>query len=262
MTTQTPADSRCDLYTVLRLQRGADAEAIRHAYKLEAMHWHPGKNPADRTAAEAMFKQVAQAYEVLSNPVLREKYDRKAELPHDFLDRVDPFQLFQQAFSGLIDGENFFLDPLFEPMLFCRQGLEPLDSSKRMSTTTGPGLSLSILPAIPDRDEGVGFEDLAARSQRIADDVFLRASRRNSSSQVSDHSTPDKANSSTISPPKHDSTKLCVPSISAPGRLCSPRAHNPRQPSPSRSVSQKGSPPSVTPPRSGLSSPRKVPSKP
>ncbi|MBL8088611.1 MAG: J domain-containing protein [Chthonomonas sp.] len=64
-----------DLYATLGLSRGADDKAIKTAYRKLARKYHPDLNPNDK-AAEAKFKQVSEAYEVLSDPKKRELYDR------------------------------------------------------------------------------------------------------------------------------------------------------------------------------------------
>ncbi len=70
----TPA--KTDAYELLGLQsrQATDAE-IKKAYRKSALRWHPDKNPDDKENAEAMFKAVSEAYEVLSDPDKRSVYD-------------------------------------------------------------------------------------------------------------------------------------------------------------------------------------------
>src|ERR1700704_2989858 len=63
-----------DLYVVLGLARGATLDDIKRAYKRLARKYHPDINPGDRTAA-AHFRQISEAYETLSDPDRRQRYD-------------------------------------------------------------------------------------------------------------------------------------------------------------------------------------------
>ncbi|KAM9575682.1 dnaJ homolog subfamily B member 6 isoform 2-T2 [Guaruba guarouba] len=65
-----------DYYEVLGVQKHASAEDIKKAYRKLALKWHPDKNPDNKEEAERQFKQVAEAYEVLSDARKRELYDR------------------------------------------------------------------------------------------------------------------------------------------------------------------------------------------
>ena len=64
-----------DYYEVLEVSRNATEEEIKKAYRKKAIQYHPDKNPGDKKAEE-MFKEAAQAYEVLSNPEKRQRYDQ------------------------------------------------------------------------------------------------------------------------------------------------------------------------------------------
>lgn len=64
-----------DYYEVLGLSKGASAAEIKKAYRKLALQYHPDKNPDDKEA-EVKFKEAAEAYEVLSNPEKRQRYDQ------------------------------------------------------------------------------------------------------------------------------------------------------------------------------------------
>lgn len=68
-------DTARDYYEILGVSRDADADAIKKAYRRRAMENHPDRNPGD-AEAEARFKEAAEAYEVLSDPQKRARYDR------------------------------------------------------------------------------------------------------------------------------------------------------------------------------------------
>lgn len=67
--------SQRDFYEILGVSKQADADAIKKAYRKMAMQFHPDKNPGN-AEAEEKFREAASAYEVLSDPDKRAKYDR------------------------------------------------------------------------------------------------------------------------------------------------------------------------------------------
>ncbi|MCH5334590.1 MAG: molecular chaperone DnaJ [Alistipes sp.] len=64
-----------DYYEVLGVEKNANADEIKKAYRKAAIKYHPDKNPGDKQAEEK-FKEAAEAYDVLSNPDKRARYDR------------------------------------------------------------------------------------------------------------------------------------------------------------------------------------------
>jgi len=64
-----------DYYEVLEISKTATDGEVKKAYRKLALKFHPDKNPGD-TEAEEKFKEAAEAYEVLSNPTKRERYNR------------------------------------------------------------------------------------------------------------------------------------------------------------------------------------------
>ncbi|KAG6510290.1 dnaJ homolog subfamily B member 1-like [Zingiber officinale] len=64
-----------DYYNILNVNRNATDDELKKAYRRLAMRWHPDKNPSNKKEAEAKFKQISEAYEVLSDPDMRSIYD-------------------------------------------------------------------------------------------------------------------------------------------------------------------------------------------
>ena len=76
------ADNKRDYYEILGVQKGASEDEIKKAYRSLAKKYHPDMNPGDKTA-EVKFKEVNEAYAVLSDSDKRSKYDR---FGHDAFD--------------------------------------------------------------------------------------------------------------------------------------------------------------------------------
>src|SRR5580692_11489411 len=64
-----------DYYEVLGVQKDASEDAIKRAYRKLAREHHPDRNPGDKQA-EARFKEIQDAYDVLGDKAKREQYDR------------------------------------------------------------------------------------------------------------------------------------------------------------------------------------------
>lgn len=99
-----------DYYEILSVEKTADGEEIKRAYRRMAMKYHPDRNPGD-AAAEQKFKEAAEAYEVLSDPERKARYDQfgheglrgqQGYAAHDFsrMGVDDIFSMFQDIFGG------------------------------------------------------------------------------------------------------------------------------------------------------------------
>ena len=69
------AENKRDYYEVLGVEKGASADEIKKAYRKSAMKYHPDRNPGDKEAEEK-FKELGEAYDVLSNDDKRARYDQ------------------------------------------------------------------------------------------------------------------------------------------------------------------------------------------
>ena len=78
-----------DYYAILGIQSNATSGQIKVAYRRLALQYHPDKNPENRLA-EKKFIEIAEAYDVLSNPVKKDKYDRGLEV--DFKEEFEDFR--------------------------------------------------------------------------------------------------------------------------------------------------------------------------
>ncbi|MCB9899528.1 MAG: DnaJ domain-containing protein [Planctomycetes bacterium] len=97
-----------DYYEVLGVAKDADADAVKKAYRKLALQWHPDRHPeAEREEAAARFRKVSEAYEVLSDPEKRARYDRLGSRYHQG-ERFEPppgertmsREEFERAFGG------------------------------------------------------------------------------------------------------------------------------------------------------------------
>ncbi|KAF9663161.1 hypothetical protein SADUNF_Sadunf17G0009600 [Salix dunnii] len=68
-----------DYYKILQVDKTAKDDDLKKAYRKLAMKWHPDKNPNNKKEAEAKFKQISEAYEVLSDPQKKAVYDQYGE---------------------------------------------------------------------------------------------------------------------------------------------------------------------------------------
>jgi len=97
------ATAKRDYYEVLGVGRNAGPEELKRAYRQLAMKYHPDRNDGDK-AAEERFKEVGEAYAVLSDPEKRQRYDtfgHAAQGVPDFAFSFDSaFDLFDMFFGG------------------------------------------------------------------------------------------------------------------------------------------------------------------
>lgn len=110
-----------DYYSLLEVERKADSDAIKKAYRKLALRWHPDKNPDNKDEAERRFKLVSEAYEVLSDPNKRQIYDAHGKeglsnghsapsayaasassFPFGVFHFTDPMELFAEVFGSQI----------------------------------------------------------------------------------------------------------------------------------------------------------------
>ena len=107
-----------DYYEILGVPKDATEKDIKKAYRKLAFKWHPDKNPDNKKEAEEKFKEVNEAYTVLSDPDKRRRYDHGGFSFEDFGFNEDfnPMDIFKQFFGdkdpfanfGFGDDDDFF----------------------------------------------------------------------------------------------------------------------------------------------------------
>jgi curved DNA-binding protein len=112
-----------DYYEVLGVAREADADAIKKAYRKLALKWHPDRHQGDgREEAEQRFKRISEAYEVLSDPEKRAKYDRFGENwqhGQEFEPEAGQREMTREEFEAAFGASGGFSD--FFQQMFGRQ---------------------------------------------------------------------------------------------------------------------------------------------
>lgn len=123
-----------EYYELLGISKTATEDDVKKAYRKQALRWHPDKNPENRETAESRFKEIAEAYEVLSNKEKRELYDKYGKeglIPqstgtsesfgasgvrvHVFR---SPDDIFREFFGTFDPFQDFFSSTLFSENLF------------------------------------------------------------------------------------------------------------------------------------------------
>ncbi|GAB5590772.1 hypothetical protein Unana1_05672 [Umbelopsis nana] len=132
-----------DYYNILELESTATQQDIKKSYKRLALRWHPDKNPSNIEAAEK-FKEICQAYEILSDPEKRRLYDSRgsqASTPSPsyqdaFMRGHDPYTGFHarggpSPFMSQMRpfGGSMFGDPFDDPFFTSPFGMRGMPSS-------------------------------------------------------------------------------------------------------------------------------------
>jgi DnaJ-class molecular chaperone len=124
------ANGKTDYYDILGVSKNASSDDLKKAYRKQALEWHPDKHKDNKTAAEKRFKEINEAYQVLSDSQKRQAYDQfgsagpgqgpfaggtqsgrygpftytytttGGQNPFAGMDFGDPFEIFNEFFGG------------------------------------------------------------------------------------------------------------------------------------------------------------------
>ena len=154
-----------DYYEVLGVSKDASASEIKKAYRKLAIKYHPDKNP-DNPEAEAKFKEAAEAYEVLSNPDKKAKYDQFGHSAFDGsggfgaggMNMDDIFSQFGDIFGSAFGGQG--------------GGFGGFGGFGRQSQSRGSNLRIRVKLDLEDVAKGVEKKIKVKRKKKASDTTY------------------------------------------------------------------------------------------
>jgi molecular chaperone DnaJ len=164
-----------DYYDILGIEKSASAAEIKKAYRKMALKYHPDKNPDDKTAEEN-FKKAAEAYEVLSNPDKKARYD----------------QFGHQAFEGAggFGGGGMNMDDIFSQFgdifgsAFGGGGFSGFGGGQRQRVVKGSNLRIRVKLTLEEIANGVEKKIKVKRKVKASGTTYKTCSTCNGSGQV------------------------------------------------------------------------------
>lgn len=171
-----------DFYEILGVERKASAEEIKKAYRKLALKYHPDRNPGNKEAEEH-FKEAAEAYEALSDPEKRRRYD---QFGHEGMRGTDfrPFTNVDDIFStfGDIFGQSGFGGSVFDEMFGRTSGS---GTRQRRSNQSGqPGSDLKLRLKLSLEEVATGVEKKLKIKKQVLCSTCRGSGAKSSSSRI------------------------------------------------------------------------------
>lgn len=199
------ADGKTDYYEILGVAKGASADEIKKAYRKQALNWHPDRHKNDKENAEKRFKEINEAYQVLSDPQKKSAYDQYGhsafnpgggfggangggspfgqsgrygpftytytssggQNPFGNFDFGDPFDIFEQFFGG------GFNQPRLPRYSITLSFMEAAKGVTKNVNINGKKRTIKIPAGVLDGSR-INFKDFILAIKVTADDLFER----------------------------------------------------------------------------------------
>ena len=142
-----------DYYETLGVQKTATDEELKKAYRKLAKKYHPDANPDNKKEAEAKFKEISEAYEVLSDPQKKQMYDQFGTVDPQGFGQGGGYYSYGSGFDGFSDFGDFGdLGDIFSSFFG--------GGASRSRTSKGPatGIDLKIYLEITFEESYLGVE--------------------------------------------------------------------------------------------------------
>jgi DnaJ-class molecular chaperone len=188
--------TKTDYYDILGVSKGASADEIKKAYRKQALEWHPDRHKDDKEAAEKRFKEINEAYQVLSSSQKRTAYDQYGETgPQGFPGGGNPFAGGPFTYTYTTGGQNpfgaaGFGDPfdIFESFF---GGGNPFGQGARQQVPRY-SIGLTFMEAVKGVEKEIEIESGKRRKIKIPAGIYEGATIDFGDFRLSVNITPDK----------------------------------------------------------------------